>query len=97
MNLARQASVSSAPGLGGGRGESGLRGEAMAAALLCPLVVGGAGLLCLLLFGSTRRVAARYSASLLSLSFEFWVRVQLALARILEAFSGRLFWTAADG
>ena len=87
--------MSSCPGEGGGRGESGLRGEAMAAALLCLLVVGGAGLLCLLLFGSTRRVAARYSASLLS--FEFWVRVRRALARILEAFSGRLFWTAADG
>jgi len=94
MNLARQASVSSAPGLGGGRGDSGLRGEAIAALLLLR-VAGGAGLQVLLLFGSTRRVAARYSASLLS--FEFWVRVRRALARILEAFSGRLFWTAADG
>ena len=42
MNLALQASVSSAPGLGGGRGERGERGEAMAV-LPFGLVAGGAG------------------------------------------------------
>ena len=74
MNLARQASVSSAPGLGGGRGDSGLRGEAIAALLLLR-VAGGAGLLVLLLQGLVDGVHGRVFGLLSFRSFE-WVRVR---------------------
>ena len=94
MNLALQASVSSAPGLGGGRGERGLRGEAMVV-LPCWLGRRRRGDASLPAAGLVDGVRGReFGLSLLSFELGSGSR---ARAAIFDALSARLFWTAEYG